>query len=316
MPPVPRNEYPRPSSGATNGSASTARGSSRSTGATAGWSAACVERPLSEQIVVPFCPESALSGIGNADFLNAVWYRREVTIPARWAGRRVLLHFQAVDYDATVWVNGAEVGRHRGGFTPFTCDLAASPDRREVDDRRAGARQPARPAGRAASSPTWYANYGCHYTRTTGHLADASGWSRCPPCTCAGPGSRPDVAAGVRCRSPLHRRPADPGTRCARRCATTPGAVAVADGGRRTSTSRRSSTCRCPSDRRRLWSRRTRFCTTPGSNCSTRTGAVIDARSSYAGLRRWRSTAGDPHQRRARSSSGWCSTRATIPTAS
>ena len=56
-------------------------------------------------------------------FMDAVWYRRTVDVPAAWAGRRVLLHFQAVDYDATVWVNGVEVGRHRGGFTPFSVDL-------------------------------------------------------------------------------------------------------------------------------------------------------------------------------------------------
>ena len=82
-----------------------------------------LERDLADRIVVPFCPESELSGIGNRDFLNAVWYRRVVEIPAAWSERRVLLHFQAVDYDTTVWVDGTEVGRHRGGFTPFTLDL-------------------------------------------------------------------------------------------------------------------------------------------------------------------------------------------------
>ena len=81
------------------------------------------DRELSGSIVVPFCPESELSGVNNRDFLNSVWYPRTVIIPAEWAGQRVMLHFQAVDYDATVWVNGIEVGRHRGGFTPFTCDL-------------------------------------------------------------------------------------------------------------------------------------------------------------------------------------------------
>ncbi|GAH31521.1 unnamed protein product, partial [marine sediment metagenome] len=104
-----------------------------------------LERDLSREILVPFCPESPLSGVGETDFLNAVWYRREVTIPRGWSGRRVLLHFQAVDYDATVWANGTEVGRHRGGFTPFTCDLGdvASPGEtvalvvRARDDHRA-----------------------------------------------------------------------------------------------------------------------------------------------------------------------------------
>src|SRR5437016_4542512 len=84
------------------------------------------EWPDSRQIVVPFCTESALSGIGYTDFMAAVWYRRTVTIPEAWKGKAALLHVQAVDYDATVWAVSArtngkavEVGRHRGGFTPF-----------------------------------------------------------------------------------------------------------------------------------------------------------------------------------------------------
>ena len=82
-----------------------------------------LDRELSDVITVPFCPESELSGIGYTDFIDAVWYRRDVTVPSEWAGKRVLLHFQAVDHDATVWVNGAEVIRHRGGWSGFTCDL-------------------------------------------------------------------------------------------------------------------------------------------------------------------------------------------------
>ena len=87
-----------------------------------------LERDLNAAITVPFCPESRLSGIENHDFLNAVWYRRSVTISAAWAGRRALLHFQAVDYDATVWVNGVEVGRHRGGFSPHGVESRISID--------------------------------------------------------------------------------------------------------------------------------------------------------------------------------------------
>src|SRR5579859_5620379 len=82
-----------------------------------------LERELHDRITVPFCPESSLSGIENRDFLNAVWYRRAVIIPEEWMGQRVLLHFQAVDYETTVWVDGQEVGHHRGGFTPFTYNL-------------------------------------------------------------------------------------------------------------------------------------------------------------------------------------------------
>src|SRR3954468_12888308 len=81
-----------------------------------------VEAPLADRILVPFAPESAASGIGNTDYLQAVWYRRTVTVPDDWDGI-VLLHCGAVDYDTTVWVDGVEAGRHRGGFSSFTLDL-------------------------------------------------------------------------------------------------------------------------------------------------------------------------------------------------
>src|SRR4051812_24743159 len=78
-----------------------------------------VDAPLTGRILVPFAPESEASGIGDTDYLQAVWYRRTVVVPGGWDGR-VLLHFGAVDYDTTVWVDGVETGRHPGGFNPLT----------------------------------------------------------------------------------------------------------------------------------------------------------------------------------------------------
>ena len=78
---------------------------------------------LDSKITVPFSPESVLSGIGITDFINAVWYRRDLDIPAEWAGKRVILHIDACDYATTVYVNGQYVGDHRGGYTPFTIDI-------------------------------------------------------------------------------------------------------------------------------------------------------------------------------------------------
>jgi len=79
-------------------------------------------------ILVPFAVESALSGVMKpVGPDNRLWYRRTFEVPKgrRWVmqGRRILLHFGAVDWDATVWVNGREVGRHRGGYDPFTFDI-------------------------------------------------------------------------------------------------------------------------------------------------------------------------------------------------
>jgi len=82
------------------------------------------------KILVPFCAESALSGVGKTvgpD--NRLWYRRTFDRP-RGAGGRVLLHFGAVDWEARVWVNGRPIGQHRGGYDPFTFDItdALKPD--------------------------------------------------------------------------------------------------------------------------------------------------------------------------------------------
>ncbi len=77
-----------------------------------------------EQILVPFPVESALSGVMRPVSENErIWYRRTFEVPAKWQGRRVLLHFGAVDYEATVLVNGQEVGRHRGGYDAFSFDV-------------------------------------------------------------------------------------------------------------------------------------------------------------------------------------------------
>jgi len=77
------------------------------------------------KIVVPFCWESKLSGIANLDKANKIgWYRRTIQLPAQWSGQNVWLRFGAIDWEATVWVNGKEVGKHVGGYTPFDVDLS------------------------------------------------------------------------------------------------------------------------------------------------------------------------------------------------
>jgi hypothetical protein len=80
---------------------------------------------LPERINVPFAVESALSGVMRPanDNRHYLFYRRTFTVPAAWAGRRVQLHFGAVDWQSTVWVNGAQVGGHTGGYDAFTFDV-------------------------------------------------------------------------------------------------------------------------------------------------------------------------------------------------
>ncbi|GAA2719584.1 glycoside hydrolase family 2 protein [Cellulomonas aerilata] len=78
------------------------------------------------EILVPFPPESRLSGVHERGYHPVVWYRRTFAEPVRAAGERLLLHFGAVDYRADVWVNGQHVGRHEGGHTPFTADVTGA----------------------------------------------------------------------------------------------------------------------------------------------------------------------------------------------
>jgi len=123
---------------------------------------------LADEITVPFAPESELSGIEHTDFMDAVWYRREVELTEEDLADRLHLHFGAVDYEAEVWVNGESVGTHRGGYTPFTFDVtdAASTGTNLVtvcaeDD----VRSERQPAGKQSQQ---YAPEGAKYTRVTG----------------------------------------------------------------------------------------------------------------------------------------------------
>lgn len=125
-------------------------------------------RELAGTILVPFAPESEASGVADTDFLEAVWNRRTVHVPPDWAGRRVVLHFGAVDHDATVWVNDVEVVRHRGGFSSFESDLTDA-----LGDGRPAtivvrARDPHHGSQARGKQAREYANHDCVYTRTTG----------------------------------------------------------------------------------------------------------------------------------------------------
>ena len=124
---------------------------------------------FSRQITVPFCPESKLSGIEYKDFMNCVWYMRKFDISEEWkASGRVFIHFGAVDYKTTVYVNKKEVGTHIGGYTSFQFDITdyLTNGTNVVcicaeDDNRRGLQ----PRGKQADK---YASSGCDYTRTTG----------------------------------------------------------------------------------------------------------------------------------------------------
>ena len=76
------------------------------------------------KILVPYCPESYLSGVQKKQEIN-MWYRRSFEVPAAWTNKQVILHFEAVDHDATVFVNGQKVGSHAGGYDAFAFNITA-----------------------------------------------------------------------------------------------------------------------------------------------------------------------------------------------
>jgi beta-galactosidase/beta-glucuronidase len=111
-------------------------------------------RPLDLRIQVPFAYQSELSGIHDRGIHEVVWYARTLEVPEEWRKQDVLLHFGAVDYRATVWINGVEVGHNRGGHVPFRFDIAPyltdGPNRLTV--RVQDLQDPHQPRGKQSSS--------------------------------------------------------------------------------------------------------------------------------------------------------------------
>ncbi len=170
---VPRPEYPRPQFERTdwvnlNGDAWTFTFDFGESGRDEGRELQ-KSKGFDKKIVVPFCPESKLSGVGYVDFIPAMWYHRKLEIPAGWAGKRVFLNFGGVDYESEIYVDGKSVGLHYGGSASFAVDLThhvragGSHDLvvRVKDDTRNGAQ----PVGKQCRR---YKSSGCSYTRTTG----------------------------------------------------------------------------------------------------------------------------------------------------
>ena len=77
-----------------------------------------------EKILVPYCPESVISGIERKQEIN-MWYRRDFSIPAAWNNKEVIVHFDAVDHDATIFVNGQKAGTHAGGYDAFSLNITS-----------------------------------------------------------------------------------------------------------------------------------------------------------------------------------------------
>jgi len=120
-------------------------------------------------ILIPYCPESKLSGVEYRDFINAMWYHRKMQAPAGWSGKKIFLNFGAVDYYATIYIDGRLAGRHWGGTSSFAIDVTSFlNDGNEhnlvlyVEDEQRSGKQ-----ARGKQSGNFF-SHGCDYTRTTG----------------------------------------------------------------------------------------------------------------------------------------------------
>jgi beta-galactosidase/beta-glucuronidase len=122
-----------------------------------------------DEIVVPFCPESRLSGVHHVDFIEMMWYHRAIQVPADWDGKRILLHFGGVDYESEAFLDGQSVGRHWGGTSSFSYDVTRHVTPGSTHDLvvyvRDETRSGVQPSGKQCPD---YRSRGCHYTRTTG----------------------------------------------------------------------------------------------------------------------------------------------------
>ena len=156
------------------------------------------KKQFSRKIIIPFCPESKLSGIGHTDFIQEMYYQKTFVVPKSWKNKKILLHFGGVDYESTIYINKKKVGLNKGGSTPFSLDITSNIIENSnndlkiyvIDKRCAGSPEPNfdyrgrgvfrsqndikkwvlnknrfQPRGKQS---TFKHSYGCYYTRTTG----------------------------------------------------------------------------------------------------------------------------------------------------
>ena len=279
---IPRNEYPRPQFRRDDWLCLNGEWQFEIDRGDSGLERGLLERELAGKIVVPFCPESKLSGVEDLDYHNAVWYRRSVTIPQEWAGRRVLLHFQAVDYDTTVWVNGTEVGRHRGGFTPFTCDLhgvAEAGDSVTLVVRARDGHEKSQPRGKQARE---FGPSGAIYVRTTG-IWQTVWMEPAPEVALRRPRITPDVGNGMlRLEQPITHN--TPGLRLRVQVSDAQGEILTVET-RADIDFAPHVDLAIPQDRRRLWSIDDPHLYDLQIDLVDGAGATLDSAQSYAGLR-------------------------------
>jgi beta-galactosidase/beta-glucuronidase len=137
------------------------------------------------EIVVPFSPETPSSGVRDTSFFRACWYRRRVPVPPLEDSHRWLLHFGAVDYDATVWVDSELAGSHEGGYTPFSFDITKMAEGKTSVDVVVLARDDPHDLAKPRGKQDWQLEpHSIWYPRTTGIWQTV--WTETVPVTSIG----------------------------------------------------------------------------------------------------------------------------------
>ena len=119
-------------------------------------------------ILVPYPVESALSGVKRQVGKDSIlWYNRQFSVPGKWRGKRIMLHFEAVDWETTIWVNNKKVGSHKGGYDPFSFDITEMLNKSGKQDLKVSVWDPTsdgtQPRGKQVNDPR-----GIWYTPSTG----------------------------------------------------------------------------------------------------------------------------------------------------
>ena len=167
---LPRAEYPRPQFERAEWQNLNGEWSYTLDPVKTGW-----ERGLKDskgfdgKIIVPFAPESKLSGVEHKEFIPCIWYQREITIPAEWAGKDVVLNFGAVYYESEIYIDGKFVDRHFGGSDSFSVDITSFVKAGQKHSLVVNAKSDLRSRMQSAGKQSLrHGPFECMYTRTTG----------------------------------------------------------------------------------------------------------------------------------------------------
>lgn len=121
------------------------------------------------KIIVPFAPESKLSGVEHKEFIPCIWYQRNITIPADWTGKDILLNFGAVYYESEIYIDGKFVDRHFGGSDSFSADITKFVKPGQTHSLVVNAKSDLRGRMQSAGKQSLrHGSFECMYTRTTG----------------------------------------------------------------------------------------------------------------------------------------------------